>query len=181
MENNTVVWFGDAFGQLHPMIQKLHVDGGTLAGDVNISYGSGVAGAIGRRLAKKMNIPAAGSHHLSVEISHNDEGLHWNRCFNHRDTVYSVFRPVGVIGSGYWIENTGLLTMKLTVELRDGGWHWRCLSVSLAGIPIPRWLLPETIAYKRVEQGQYHFHVEFRLPIAGQLICYTGLLSATTI
>lgn len=180
-ESRTAKWFGDSFDQLHPLIQQLHTDGGTLEGDITLNYGAGIAGAIGKRLGKKMNLPAAGSHHLSVEIFHDHEGLHWNRCFNRQNTVCSLFKPIGVIKGGHWIETTGLLTMKLTVDLRDGGWYWRCLSVSLAGLPVPHWLVPEAIAYKRIENELYQFHVEFRLPIAGQLVSYSGLLSATTL
>jgi len=178
VQNKTVEWFADSFDQLHPLFQELHTNGGTLTGNVEIAYGRGIAGIIGKRLAKKMNIPVAGTHHLSVDIFHEDDGLHWNRCFNHQDQVYSLFQPNGQIGSGYWIEETGPLKMKLTVDIRDGGWHWRCLSVSFAGMPVPLWLIPEAVAYKRIKNGKYQFHVEFSLPLFGSLVRYNGLLEA---
>jgi len=49
-------WFGDEFDNLHPLLQQLHTDGGRLSGDVEISYGKGLAGIIGARLGKKMNL-----------------------------------------------------------------------------------------------------------------------------
>ncbi len=179
MQNKTVDWFGNAFSQLHPLFQSLHTDGGTLAGNVDIAYGQGVAGIIGKRLAKKMNIPTAGTHHLSVEIDHDSKGLHWNRCFNYKDQVYSLFQPNGQIGSGYWVEKTGPLEMRLTVDIRDGGWYWRCLKVKFSGIPVPLWLIPEATAFKRIENSKYRFHVEFSLPVLGSLVRYQGLLEAT--
>jgi len=171
-------WFGDQFVNLHPLLQKLHTDGGRLTGDIDIKYGKGLAGIIGQRLAKKMNLPAAGTHQLTVNISHDSEGLHWGRSFNDQTRVESLFKPVGDITQGYWIETTGPLTMKLTVDIKNGGWYWRCLKINFLGVPVPRWLVPQTNAYKIIENGQYRFHVEFSLPMLDSLVCYQGLLQA---
>ena len=54
-------WFGDKFSNLHPLLQKLHTEGGRLTGDVEIYYGKGLARVIGGRLAKKMNLPSEGT------------------------------------------------------------------------------------------------------------------------
>lgn len=171
-------WFGDKFSNLHPLLQKLHTEGGRLTGDVEIYYGKGLAGVIGSRLAKKMNLPCEGTHQLVVSISHDNAGLHWGRCFDDQTLVKSLFKPVGHIEQGYWIETTGPLSMKLTVDINNGGWFWRCLKVNFLGFPIPRWLIPKTNAYKIIENGKYRFHVEFSLPIIGSLVSYQGLLRA---
>lgn len=171
-------WFGDQFSNLHPLLQQLHTDGGRLAGDVEILYGKGLAGIIGTRLAKKMNLPKEGVHQLVVSISHDNDGLHWGRCFNGQTTVESLFKPVGHINQGYWIETTGPLSLKLTVDINNGGWFWRCLKVDFLGLPIPRWLVPQTNAYKVIEDNNYRFYVEFSLPVVGSLVSYQGLLQA---
>lgn len=31
-------WFGDEFHHLHPLLQQLHINGGKLAGDLDISH-----------------------------------------------------------------------------------------------------------------------------------------------
>ena len=31
-------WFGDEFRHLHPLLQQLHINGGKLAGDLDISH-----------------------------------------------------------------------------------------------------------------------------------------------
>ena len=80
-------WFADRFSDLHPLLQKLHVEGGMLRGKVDLYYGSGVSGILGRRVARKMKLPGPGSHELSVTISHDDEYLHWNRSFNSQQSV----------------------------------------------------------------------------------------------
>lgn len=171
-------WFGDRFSCLHPLLQKLHIEGGRLTGNVEICYGKGLAGIIGVRLAKKMRLPSEGSHQLVVSISHDNDGLYWGRCFDDQVLVESLFKPVGCLGQGYWIETTGPLSMKLTVDINNGGWFWRCLSVNFLGYPIPRWLVPKTNAYKTIENGKYRFCVDFSLPIIGSLVSYQGLLQA---
>ncbi|WP_199609519.1 DUF4166 domain-containing protein [Flocculibacter collagenilyticus] len=184
MPNLVKSWFGNQFTLLHPLLQQLHLIGGCLSGRVNIEYGSGLAGVIGRRIAKKMNLPSSGQHNLSVYISHQEDGLHWGRCFNSQQVVESVFKPVGTVNTGYWIEETGPLRMRLTVDIINGGWHWRCTRIQLMGIFVPRWLLPVTSAYKNVEYVQdkpfYRFHVSFSLPYIGMLVKYSGLLDVNS-
>ncbi|MDH1261969.1 DUF4166 domain-containing protein [Pseudomonas sp. GD03944] len=169
-------WFGEQFNNLHPLLQELHVGGGQLSGDVRISFGTGMAGLIGRRLAKKMRFPGPGTHQLRITISHDIDGLFWKRSFNNQTPVTSLFKAVGNIESGYWLESTGPLEMKLTVDVVDGGWYWRCLSVRFLGMPVPKWLMPHTDAYKTIADDLYRFHVEFSLPIIGPLVSYEGLL-----
>ena len=173
-------WFGNRYADLHPLLQQLHIEGGKLKGRVDISFGRGLAGIIGRRIAHKMGLPGAGSHELLVTISHDDVYLHWSRSFNNQDRVESLFRPVGSLHNGYWIETTGPLSMRLTVDVKNGGWYWRCLKVYFLGCPIPLWLIPESNAYKIVEDGRYHFHVSFSLPVFGVLVTYEGKLDAVS-
>lgn len=169
-------WFGEKFQNLHPLLQELHLTGGQLSGDVRISFGKGISGVIGRRLANKMQFPGSGTYQLKINISHSINGLYWARSFNSQTPVTSLFKPIGNIDSGYWIGSTGPLKMKLTVDIINGGWFWRCLSVKFFGIPIPKWIMPHTKAYKIIENDLYLFHVEFSLPLLGSLVCYQGLL-----
>lgn len=171
-------WFGSRFGDLHPLLQELHTLGGTLHGDVYIVYGGGLAGVIGRRIAKKLNVPGAGRHKFMVRISHHSDGLHWDRTFDDTTDMRSVFTPVGAIDDGYWIEQTGPLKLRLTVDIEKGGWYWRCLGFQLWGVPLPVWLFPNSRAYKTIEDGQYRFYVGFSLPLLGPLLSYSGLLRA---
>lgn len=170
-------WFGDEFYNLDPLLQHLHIHGGVLSGNVRVDYGRGVAGLIGKRLSRKMNLPEAGVHKLTVEISHHEDGLHWYRRFGKDNEVRSIFKPVGHKDSGYWEEITGPVTMKLTVDIKNGGWYWRCLNVRVFRCPLPLWLVPRLQAYKLVEQGQYRFSVEMSFNKLGRLVSYGGLLN----
>lgn len=180
MNNPIEKWFGDDFAKLHPLIQKLHHEGGKLTGEVDISYGNGIAGLIGRRLAKKLGIPTnKKANTLQVNIRHSSEALHWDRTFNGSHKVKSVFVPNGRYPAGSWTENSGNVSLVLRVEVIDGGWHWVQQAISLKGLSLPLWLFPKTTAYKSVRDGKYIFSVSFSLPVLGHLMSYSGQLVAS--
>lgn len=179
LSNSVVNWFGDEFTKLHPVLQELHRSGGRLHGRVRIEIPQGVAGVLGRRLAKKLGVPSTNATPtLDVSISHVAGCLHWHRCFDGNTQMQSVFKPVGTIGAGFWLETTGPLALKLTVDILEGGWHWRCLSMRLWKIPLPLWLFPHSKAFKKIEGDKYRFYVGFSLPIFGTILSYNGLLAA---
>lgn len=76
-------WFGDAFAQLHPLLQALHRSGGSLYGTVDVRLGTGLAGWVGRRLAQKLGVPPRdGTALMRVSIYSTATELHWDRTFN---------------------------------------------------------------------------------------------------
>jgi len=169
-------WFGETFSNLAPELQNLHRYGGVLQGEVEVVVGKGIAGLVGRRLTKKLNIPMSGMNDLLVTISHDNEYLHWNRQFNKTAIMKSRFKPIGNIRHGYWLEKTGSLELKLTVDVQNQGWHWRCVGYRYHRLPIPVWLFPNMKAYKCIEDGGYRFYVGFSAPFVGLLFSYTGIL-----
>lgn len=178
-ENAVTEWFGPQFAQLHPLLQGLHRDGGSLHGIVHINTGHGLGALIGRRLARRLGIPlGCASCDFRVDIRHEAGALFWERQFGEGHHMRSVFRPVGRWPTGYWIEQTGPLGLRLTVDVIEGGWHWRCIGLRFGGLPLPSWLLPRSRAFKTVEQGRYRFVVEFALPVLGPILRYQGLLEA---
>jgi hypothetical protein len=179
------VWFGAEFARLHPLLQRLHTRGGQLDGDVDICVGTGLAGAFGRRLAGKMGIPLGDMRcRMQVTISHDAQHLFWARRFTNGDgavrEMTSVFVPVNHYPDGYWLERTGALQFKMTVDVIEGGWHWRVLGATLHGVPLPVGFMPRSRAYKRIENGGYRFEVAFEMPWLGTLLSYSGWLQLTT-
>ncbi|MBV8656849.1 MAG: DUF4166 domain-containing protein [Burkholderiales bacterium] len=178
-ENAVTRWFGPHFSSLHPMLQGLHRHGGTLRGPLQIEFGRGLGGWIGRRLARKLGIPTdLPQCGFVVDIQHEADRLIWRRQFENGSDMVSIFTPIGAWPAGYWVEATGVLQLRLTVDVVDGGWYWRPLAVRLAGMPLPMWLFPSTDAYKRAENGRYRFAVVFKLPLLGRILSYQGLLEA---
>ncbi len=177
MENAVTRWFGAQFELLHPLLQDLHRQGGHLQGTISIEFGKGIAGWIGKRLARKLGIPIDCTDcAFEVEISHTPDFLLWLRRFSNSSTMLSVFQPVGCWPDGYWIEQTGFLQLRLTVDIIEDGWYWRVLSARAGKLVFPKWLLPRSTAYKRIENGKYYFCVEFALPLLGTLVRYGGVL-----
>jgi hypothetical protein len=170
-------WFGNSFGTLHPQLQTLHREGGTLTGPVRLSFGRGAAGWIGRRVARHLGIPTtAGEHCLRVCIHSADGTLHWDRCFDAHSMFRSTFTPIGTFPTGYWIEQSGAMRLLLAVRVIRGGWHWEPFGSRLGTFALPRLLLPRTIAYKEIVDGFYHFGVAIALPLLGTMLEYGGKL-----
>lgn len=172
-------WFGPSFERLHPLLQSLHREGGTLQGNVALEFGAGSAGWLGRRLARKMGLPTqAGTLPLEVTISHANGQLVWARRFGQHPPMVSYFKPVGRWPAGCFRESTGALQLELGVDLHDGGWHWLPQKARLHGMPVPLAWLPRTQAGKWIEEGGYRFEVSLTSPLGALLLRYGGLLTA---
>lgn len=166
-------WFGERFCELHPLLQALHREGGLLTGVVQVEYGRGVAGWLGRRLARRMGLPrGGGTVPMAVRISDDGHCLLWSRRFADA-TFESRFEPVGQFGKGYWRERTGVVALVLDVQIIEGGWHWRHLRSSVAGLPLPAGLV-RTAASKQIHEGRYRFGIAVSMPVLGRLLSYAG-------
>lgn len=177
-ENVAEQWLGEKFLELHPLLQDLHRRPGLLSGQVEVSFGPGLAGVIGRRTAARLGVPSsAGQHRLEVSIYSENGVLHWLRSFNGLSQLHSEFRPVGRYPTGHWVERSGLLTLILGVDVLSGAWHWVHKGTRLLGIPLPQALVPTTLASKSIDQGLYRFSVQVRAPVLGKLFAYSGALA----
>lgn len=180
LQNAATQWFGPAFDRLHPLLQAMHRSGGTLGGQIAVSTGTGLAGSVGRRLARRLGIPVDRAHRgFQVDLVHDARAMQWRRRFDDGSELVSVFRPVGRYPDGHWLESTGPVRMKLGVDLDGGGWRWRLRGVQVGGMPLPLFLFPRTDACKRIEDdGRYRFAVAFSLFPFGELLRYEGALHA---
>ncbi len=177
MNNPVIDWFGKSFAELHPMLQDLHRNGGELTGTVNLEFGSGISGVIGRKLAAKLGLPSnAGNHDFKVLITHKNGSLYWSRQFDLKHKMVSVFTPHGNYPTGYWSETTGKLSLILGVKIFEGGWHWVQRKIKFMGISMPLWLFPSSHAYKQIKNEMYEFSVTFKIPVIGKLLSYSGKL-----
>ncbi|MFM7505056.1 MAG: DUF4166 domain-containing protein, partial [Rubrivivax sp.] len=173
-------WFGPRFEALHPLLQQLHRQGGTLRGRVDIGFGAALAGWLGARIARRMGLPLHGATDLTVRISHDGRRLRWARRFEGAGgtvEVVSWFEPRGSWPQGHWLEATGALRFELGVDVEEGAWHWRVLRARWRGIPLPVGLLPRSRAGKRIVDGAYVFEVEVTAPVLGPLVWYRGQLT----
>lgn len=80
--NAVLRWFGPHFAQLHPLLQALHRQGGSLRGEVSVLRGTGPAGWIGARLLHRLGQPPGLERvPFEVQIRHEADVLHWDRRF----------------------------------------------------------------------------------------------------
>ena len=174
-------WFGSRFSELHPELQKLHTHGGVLSGEVQVQYGTGVGGLLGKRLGKKLGLPpGAGPTTLKVVISHTDEAMIWSRQFGGASkAMVSEFTPQGFCGNGYWSETTSGITIELAVDIKQGAWHWVQRATKINNITVPAAVLPIVNAHKTIIDELYHFEVEITKPVLGLLVRYKGALAGT--
>lgn len=170
-------WFGASFEDLSPEIRALHRCGGTLTGPVTVETGRGLAGLVGKRLAKRLGLPLTeGAAELTVSIHSDEQGLHWNRQFDQGRKFCSLFKPHGRFPDGYWSEHSGALSLYLKVAIRHGGWYWMHHKTKLGCLSLPSWFMPRTVAYKEVVDGKYHFSVCISMPVIGLILSYRGQL-----
>jgi hypothetical protein len=179
-------WLGNQFDKLDPKLQRLHQGGGRLAGPAEIGFGNGLAGWLGRRMARRLGLPMDGGPcRLEVSISQDHGCLVWARRFSVPDQpareMTSIFEPVGQWPAGHWRERSGAMQFRLGVDVRDGGWYWRVLGARIHGLPLLVKMLPQSHAYKRIEDGAYRFEVMFAAPLVGPLVWYRGLLELSEV
>lgn len=172
-------WFGAHFASLHPLLQALHRHGGRLRGVVEIRTGRGLAGVLGRRLARSLGVPVDRERRgFEVHIAHTGQALLWDRRFEGAGEMKSVFVAVGRWPDGHWHEATGALKVWMTVDTQDGAWRWVPRRAYLHGVKLPLSWLPRSRAGKRIENGRYVFEVAFALPLVGEVLRYDGELQA---
>jgi hypothetical protein len=171
-------WFGDAFAHLHPLIQALHRSGGEIGGTISIETGTGLAGLVGQRLARRLGMPPRGTASLHVHVIHGDGEMRWVRTVNGAGRFTSCFQPVGRFPDGYWREASWPVELRLGVTIANGGWRWQQREIRVAGLRLPAWLAPRAVPFKEIRDGRYYFRVEIALPWLGTVLTYGGLLDA---
>lgn len=182
MKNLLKEWMGNDFFALHPLLQELHSDGGVLEGDVNIRIPKfGLSHYLGKKLATKLGLPSDnGKHSLKISISQQKDKIIWDRTFDEKYKMTSIFKPVGIKESGFLLEESGPVKMRLTVDVKNGAWHWRWLDVSSKQKSILRLVFPYSKAYKYInDKNEYVFSVQFKLFGLGQILSYEGILERT--
>lgn len=178
-KNVITEWMGNDFFSLHPLLQELHIHGGVLKGNVDIQTGNNsLSHYLGQRLAKKLGIPvSSGTHTLQVAISHNKDTLIWERIFDDIHKMTSIFKPIGIKQSGFLLEESGPQKMRLTIDVKDGGWYWRWLDIKSKDKNFFKFILPYSEAYKYInENNEYVFCVKFKFFGLGNILTYKGVL-----
>lgn len=149
-------------------------------GAAPILHANGLADVAGaghfpaRCLRRLLGLPAPGLQQaLALTIERHGTRETWIRRFTGR-RMQSVLdrRP----DSPLLYERLGRATLGFALRHDGDAIDWQLRSVHVLGLPLPRALHGRVLSRSGMRDGRYHFSVDVRLPLLGQLIAYEGWL-----
>jgi len=164
---------GGRFRSLPWAIRTVHADTEwrVLVGRATVRRG---AGLLSRLAGWAFDFPPAQvAAPCRVEFSDTRAGERWWRRFGgHPMTSVLSFED------GRLYERFGLLKCELECEKCGLALVIKCRRAWLAGLPLPAWLVPQVIASEKERDGKFLFRVHIRIPVAGLIAAYRGMLDA---
>ena len=116
--------------------------------------------------------PAAQDVDVTVQMTPKDGGELWERRFAGKP-FWSFLK----VKDGVMTERFGPLTFTIGLHVRDGRLFYPVLAGRAGPIPLPKWVLPISIAREFAQDGKFHFDVALRAPVTGALMVhYQGWL-----
>ncbi len=163
---------GPAFAHLPAQVRASHDHAGPRrwSGTATITRGTGL---LSRTIALLFRFPQAGQIvPLTVLKTPTPQGEVWDRRFG-----TSLFRSHLRLTPKGMTERFGPMTFVLNLHLADNALHYPVVAGRCCGLPIPRALLPRSIAREYAQDGLFHFDVALHAPLGGGLIVrYVGFL-----
>ncbi|MGI9271949.1 MAG: DUF4166 domain-containing protein [Woeseiaceae bacterium] len=166
---------GNAWEQLPNEIMALHDVSGsrTFNGRAEVTRGSSFLAKIVGRI---VGFPPAGVDiPLTVKMRSDGEHERWTRDFDGHK-----FASVMAAGTGRTsdliCERFGPAKFAIALVLENDCLKYVPRSWRLLGIPMPLSLAPQGKMLEYVEDSRFHFHVEIKLPIIGNIVTYQGWL-----
>ena len=162
---------GEEFKALPEAVKETHdaVSPRVFKGVSSVTRGRGLQARIAAAL---FGFPPS-SEGTSVEVTKTPlgNGETWVRCFG-SSTFRSHLRPVG----GAMTERFGVLTFELDLQVHDDSLNFPVRRGRIGAIPIPRFMLPQSIAREVEIDGVFHFDVLLKAPTGAPLVHYKGWL-----
>lgn len=115
--------------------------------------------------------PAMREAPLRVEIVATPRGETWMRDFDGHRMTSRMWRRKGLLH-----ERLGLVTFGFALGVEDDVLCWRVEKVSALGVPLPAGWFRGVYAREFEREDRYRFEVAAALPLAGELVHYSGWL-----
>jgi saccharopine dehydrogenase-like NADP-dependent oxidoreductase len=166
---------GDAWKALPASIQFLHgrLSGQTATGKATVTRGTGL---VARMVANGIGFPrAAVDVDVAVSFEQSGEAERWTRTFGAQVLTSHQFAGTGRF-ERLLCERFGPFVFGLALVVDSGKLIFVVRRWTLFGIPMPRFLAPNSKAFEFDEDGTFHFDVEVRAPLAGLIVRYAGYL-----
>ncbi|MGJ8610637.1 MAG: DUF4166 domain-containing protein, partial [Octadecabacter sp.] len=162
---------GADFDRLPRIVSETHdaVASRVFKGLSNVTRGRGLQARIAAML---FGFPQSGED-IPVEVRKTPQGNNetWVRRFAN-STFRSTLRP----NAGAMTEHFGVLVFELGLKIQDNKLHFPIRRGRVGPLPIPRFLLPESIATETEVDGIFHFDVLLKAPTGATLVHYKGWL-----
>ena len=163
---------GTEFARLPKTVRATHDHPGPRrwSGTATITHGHGL---LARVIALVFRFPKAGRDvPVTVLKTPTNIGETWDRRFG-----AGQFRSHLQLTANGMTERFGPMTFLLRLGLKDGALQYPVVAGRCLGIPIPWFLLPQSIAREYEQDGDFHFDVALLAPLRGGLIVrYVGYL-----
>lgn len=163
---------GNNFETLPEAIQRSHqtVDVNHWQGRASVQRGESYWSRV---LARLFGFPPE-DNDVAVNVSKTvtANGETWQRRFGNR-----IFRSRLAASKRGMTESFGPFTFLLDLKADAGALHYPVVSGRLGPLPLPRWLLPVSIAKEQVIDGRFCFDVKILAPVTKDLLVhYQGWL-----
>lgn len=127
-----------------------------------------------RALRRLLGLPPPGPQQaLALTIERHGTREVWTRLFTNRHMQSVLDRHVD---SPLLYERLGPATLGFALRRDGNAIDWQLRSLQVFGVPMPRALRGRVLSRSDARDGRYHFSVDVRLPVLGQLIAYEGWL-----
>jgi hypothetical protein len=166
-------YLGEDFATLPPTVQALHDVPAPRrwTGQAKVTRGASlwarlIAGVFGFP-------PASGRTPVTVTMTPQNGGELWERQFGDR-RFWSFLK----VKAGQMTERFGPFTFTLDLNVAGGQLHFPVRTGRLGPIPVPRILLPVSVAREYEADGRFHFDVALYAPLTGApMVHYQGWLA----
>jgi hypothetical protein len=163
---------GPAFASLPEELRKTHstVAVHRFRGRAAVMRGTSLSG---RLLSKLFGFPPT-TPDAPVEVikTATPRGEHWERRFGP-----CRFRSHLAVGRQGLTERFGPFTFTIGLHVSDRAVHFPVTGARFGPVPLPRWLLPISIAREEVRDERFQFDVKLLAPMTGKLVVhYRGWL-----
>jgi hypothetical protein len=163
---------GPTFATLPQQLRNVHLTFAVhrFRGRASVKRGTGI---LARLLSKVFGFPATAPD-VPVEVvkTATSKGEQWERRFG--TCRFGSFLAAGPQGL---TERFGPFTFTIGLHVFDGALDFPVTGGRFGPIPLPRWLLPISIAREEARDERFQFDVKLLAPLTGQLIVhYRGWL-----
>lgn len=167
---------GDRYTCLPEPVQALHDlhDISVYSGTATVTRGRN---PLGWCIGKILGLPPAGKAvPVTVTMSVLDGVETWQRNFGGH-----CFSSQQSLGTGRWdgliVERFGVFRVGLAVLADDDKLELVARRMTILGLPVPNWCLPNGPATETESDGAFSFDVSFKAPFLGELARYQGRIA----